>query len=129
MEQVVLHILDQRYGIMFLMKKKPSLNSFQKSIRKWIATNCPCRICSLYGWSWFYWESLVKIICQPMKSVFYATNNDTNNIYYTCINMDMHICFMYVHVEIFQTSPVFGQCFCLFVLNWLIFCFLISCNL
>ena len=59
------------------------------------------------------------MICQPIKSMPYVTNNSTSNIYiihaemYTC----MHECFMYVHVQIFilPTRLLLGKYFCQFV--------------
>ena len=30
------------------LKNAQSLNSFKKSIRKWIPNNCPCRLCTRY---------------------------------------------------------------------------------
>ena len=30
------------------IKNAQSLNSFKKSIRKWIPNNCPCRLCNRY---------------------------------------------------------------------------------
>ena len=29
-------------------KHKKSLNSFKESIKMWVATNCPCRLCKVY---------------------------------------------------------------------------------
>ena len=29
-------------------KNKQSLNSFKESIKMWVPTNCPCRLCKVY---------------------------------------------------------------------------------
>ena len=118
--------LGPRIWILFLTKlrKKRSVKSVQELIRKWEPTNCPCRLCKVYVGG--VGLSLVKImICQPMKSLFYVTINDSSNsnMYIILILMWLciHACFMCVHLCTFilSTSLVLGQCFCPFVFYWL----------
>ena len=71
------------------LKQVQSLNSFEKSIRKWVPKNCPCRFCKRYVdvTSFFYFYAYVL-------NIFLCC-------FYHVVLVDTYIIYMLYHTAMF----------------------------